>query len=104
MNSRELDKRIEESKCLIVEFGTGSCSACRGIRDKIEKKIDENSPFEFVYISIDQYPEVAGERGIFSGPTIEVYINGKMTLRKSGYFSLEEVFSDIKRYFEVMGE
>ena len=44
--------------------------------------------------------EIAAQRGILSAPTVEVYIEGKLSIQKSGYFSLDEILDKISAVSE----
>ena len=46
--------------------------------------------------------EIAAQRGILSAPTVEVYIEGRLSIQKSGYFSLDEILEKVSRISEQM--
>lgn len=99
-NELELKKLISQEKILLVQFGTNSCAPCFSLKNKIDswEFIDK---IKSIYVSIEKFPEIAAQENIFTAPTIEVFIEGKLSIRKSGYFSLEEILSKIKYYLEL---
>ncbi len=41
--------------------------------------------------------------GVFTVPTIFVYVDGKLTIQQSGYFSLNQVLDQIEKYEQLLG-
>lgn len=103
MNLEEFNKIIDENQIIIFQFGSSSCLPCINIAKRIEKYI-ENQNINYIYLSIDENEnkELASSLSIFTVPTILIYIMGKLMVRKSGYFSLEEIFMNIERYKEIL--
>lgn len=103
MNIEEFDKLIKENNILILQFGSSSCLPCHSIANKITAFIKDKN-IKYKYLSIDELDnkKIASSLCIFSVPTILVYVENKLTIRKSGYFSLEEIFQDIERYQEMV--
>ena len=96
-----LETEIQNNTILIVQFGKASCRPCESIWQRLEKW-QEHHPIECLYLSVDDYPEIASQMGILSVPTIRVYVNGQMTIQKSGYFSLDLIFEKIEKYIELL--
>ena len=46
--------------------------------------------------------EIAAQRGILSAPTVEVKIEEKLSIQKSGYFSLDEILEKVSTVSEQM--
>ena len=46
--------------------------------------------------------KLAAELGVFTVPTVFFYVDGKLTIRESGYFSMEQIFNRIERYRELV--
>ena len=61
--------------------------------DDLNKIINDND------IAIIQY---GSARGILSAPTVEVYIEGRLSIQKSGYFSLDEILEKVSTVSEQM--
>ncbi len=97
-----IDSLIEQSKILIIQFGTSTCAPCVAIKEKIDRWSREYNDVVTRYIDIEMFPEIAANQGIFSAPTIVVFIEGKLTVREAGYFSLEEIFQKVERYMRLM--
>ena len=52
--------------------------------------------------SIDEQPELAAQNDVLSFPTVVVYVEGQVSIRESGYFSLDEIFAKLERLIELM--
>ena len=86
----------------IVQFGSYTCAPCSAIKQRIDSWIEDHPAIMSLYVPIEEFPQIAASEGIFSVPTILVYINGQMTIRESGYFSLDNIFDKIERYIEII--
>ena len=97
-NIREYSESIEQNKVQIFQFGTSTCTPCVAIRQKLDLWSEGREGVSCLYVSVEEFPEQASAEGIFSVPAILVYVEGKLTIRECGYFSLEEIFGKIERY------
>ncbi|MCR4746511.1 MAG: thioredoxin family protein [Lachnospiraceae bacterium] len=106
MKNLEIDEKIDEliaeKEIVIFQFGTETCAPCSAIKQKIDHWIENHKEIKSRYVSIEKFPEIAAEYGIFSAPTIVVFISGKLSIRESGYFSLDDIFKRIERYVEMI--
>ena len=53
------------------------------------------------YIDISSHLELCAQMGIFSAPTVIIYMDGKVMARESGYFSLDAMLARVERYLEM---
>ena len=63
---------------------------------------EDHTDIPAYYISLEENMEIAAQRGILSAPTVEVYIEGRLSIQKSGYFSLDEILEKISSVSEQM--
>jgi len=103
LKEESIDTLSKESEVLILQFGTSTCAPCVSIKEKIDMWSADYSNVNSRYISIEEYPDIAAEQGIFSAPTILVFVEGKLTIREAGYFSLEDIFMRVERYIKLLG-
>ena len=93
-------------KVRLVQFGAVSCLPRSAIKEKIHLWLDSRTandlPVEYQYISLDKEPEIAAAEGIFTVPALKFYVDGKVAVEAAGYFSLEEFFSKVERYLELL--
>ena len=101
-NGETLTHLISTSQVLLIHFGSGDCGPCASLKHKIDLWNTPDSGVDSIYVPIENFPEVAASRGIFTVPTLLVYTQGKLSIRESGCFSLDGVFSRIERYLSLM--
>lgn len=97
-----LEALISTSPILVLQFGSDACAPCHAIRSKLENWLEEKS-ITARYVDMEKNLALCSQMGIFSAPTVIVYIDGKVAARESGYFSLDEMLRRVERYMEVRG-
>ena len=87
---------------VVAEFGSFRCPPCRDLRRKIELWLERHPEAEGIYVPIEECPEIAAQNDVFSSPTVRLYVNGRMTVSESGYFSLDIILSQAERYISLL--
>ena len=100
----QLDEQRERSPLLLVQFGSAPCTPCTAISQKLDRFLEEHRQVEGLYVPLEDFPEDAAAQGIFTAPAVLLFAEGRLTVRESGYFSLEDVCSRVLRYAELMQE
>ena len=88
----------EQEKFSLFLFGSQACAPCKAIKEKITIWSETHPQVFTGYISIDNDISLAAQENILGAPAILVFVEGKESIRKIGYFSLEEVFTALDRY------
>lgn len=101
-NTDELDLILEKNDMVLIEAGSETCNPCRALKSKISTWIENHKEICGIYISIEEHPEIAGKLSVLSAPTLLLYVEGKLTLREAGYFSLEEFLKKTERYENLL--
>ena len=96
-----LDKMIIEEPMLIVLFGADDCGVCYALKEKIDIYTKKHPIMSSIYVSIDKYPHVAVEEGVFSAPALIVYMMERVIIDKRGIFSMQEVTYSIDKYLTI---
>ena len=94
-NKDDLNKIISENTIAIIQYGAATCMPCHSIKNKMTTWQGNHKDVAAYYISLEENMEIAAQRGILSAPTVEVYIEGKLSIQKSGYFSLDEILDKV---------
>jgi len=87
----------------MVYFSAPTCNVCHALKPKLLEALDENfSEFkvESVDISIDE--DIAPHFGIFTIPTVLIFLDSKEFVRKSRNMSVNELMKEIQRPYEIM--
>ncbi len=88
----------EQEKFSLFLFGSEKCSPCKALKEKI-RAWNETYPQVFcAYVPVEENISLAAQENILGVPAVLAFVGGKETIRKAGYFSLEEVFSSMDRY------
>ena len=98
-----INNAIKENMAVMVYFSAPTCNVCHALKPKLLEAIDENFDnfkVESVDISVDE--DIAPHFGVYSIPTILIFLDGKEFFRKSRNMSVAEVIKEIKRPYEIM--
>ena len=88
----------EQEKFSLFLFGSEKCIPCKALKEKI-RAWNESHPQVFCgYVPLEENISLAAQENILGVPAVLAFVGGKETIRKAGYFSLEEVFSSMDRY------
>lgn len=98
----EVDNFIESGDMRMLYLSRPDCGVCVALIPKIEEMIKEFSNLKARYIDLDELPEAAGKFSIFTIPGIIVFIQGKESIRKARYVSIDELNNEIERYNDLL--
>ena len=98
-----IEKVIKENMAVMMYFSAPTCNVCHALKPKLLQAIDENfKKFEVISVDVSLSQDVSAHFGVFSIPTILIFLDGREFLRKSRYMSVDEVIREIKRPYEIM--
>lgn len=87
---------------VFILFGGVHCGVCQVIKPKIEALLADDFPkVTFMYVDCEQQPDICGQAGVFSLPTVKLYLEGQLSLERSRVFSLKELAQDIDRLYRL---
>lgn len=98
----DLNTQIQSETILVVQYGAQSCAPCHALQKKLTDYADSVPGVSALYIPTEDFPELAAQGGVFTVPTIFVYVQGKLTVRESGYFSLQGILDKIDQYRKIL--
>ncbi|MBR3349792.1 MAG: thioredoxin family protein [Solobacterium sp.] len=94
-------KIIAQSSLCVFLFGSKTCAPCAAIKRKIDEWMTDHPEAVSYYIDVEAFPEFSAQSGIYSVPSIRIFMDGIPVIEKSGYFSLEEIFQSISRLCDL---
>jgi len=98
-----IEKRLKTELAVGLYFSAPTCNVCHALKPKLLTAFDANfSQLNIISIDISETPEIASHFGVFSIPTLLVYLDGKEFLRKSRHMSVDQVVAEIKRPYDIM--
>ena len=95
---------LKTEKFLLVQFGSVTCTPCAALHQKLEAWLSAHPLVYGVYVPVEAFRKLTAQLGVFTVPTIFVYVEGRLTIRSSGYFSLEEILYRIGQYEEFLAD
>ena len=99
----EVENIIKNELGVLLYFSTPTCNVCHALKPKIITAFNEHCPeIKQYFIDASVSPEIPASLGIFSVPTIVVYLDGKEFARESCNVSVGELVSKIARPYEMM--
>ena len=90
-------KTLREADRLLAYFSYPECNVCKNLKPKVEALIADYPGINFMYVNIQQHPEISGQYLVFAVPTIIFFEKGKEIKRFSRYFSLGELKNFLTR-------
>ncbi len=90
---------IHNHPYVIFLYGSSTCAPCQALRHRLDKWHTEYPSVFTCYIPCGDFQELTSQHGIFTVPTIETYVDGKLFQRMSGYFSLDQM---LLRFEEIV--
>ncbi len=102
-NQEALQATIRQNQILLLQFGSERCAPCKALQNRIKAWNQEHPSVCHVYVTVSELPELCAQMGVFTVPTIFVYVDGKLSLQQSGYFSLNQVLAQIEKYEQLLG-
>ena len=99
----ELESIKKTQKAFVLYITDGTCNVGEQVAPKLEKLLAAQFPeIKLYYAYTGLNPEVASQLSVFVIPTVLVYFEGKLYIQKSRTFSLQELASEIERYYNIL--
>ncbi len=93
---------INENDGVMLYFSGENCGVCHALRPKVEELFTkEFSKLKQLYISADQYQEIAASFNVFTIPTVIVFFDQKEFIRQSRHVSMGDLQSKIERPYDL---
>jgi len=98
-----IEKSIKENLAVMVYFSAPTCNVCHALKPKLLEAIDENFK-EFVIedVDISLGEDIAPHFGVFTIPTVLIFLDGQEFMRKSRYMSVREIICDLHRPYNMI--
>ena len=75
---------LQSDKPVLVDFWATWCGPCRMMAPVVEELDAEHPEYKFGKVNVDEQPELAGEFGVMSIPTLLVFEQGKLVRQAVG--------------------
>ena len=100
LNNDNLEKTIEDSDILLIDFGADWCGPCKMFEPIFDKASEKHSDITFARCDTQAQPEVAGKFGIRSIPTLAVFREQILVFMQAGALpeaALEDIIGQTRK-------
>lgn len=88
---------------MVLYFTTPGCNVCQSLKPGIKKMLQEEFPkMVWCEIDCDKHPEISAQMGIFTVPTIVLYIDGKEVARLVRHFGIQNLREKLNRPYHLL--
>ena len=102
-NRAELADLIENEQAVLAYFYSNNCAPCVSLRPKVEELIKNSFPkLKLVFVNSEKHPEITGSYGVFSNPTLIVFLEAREYRRGSKYISITQLEQEINRPYQLL--
>lgn len=99
----ELEVLKEKRESFYIYFSAPSCSVCQVLSPKISSMMLKEFPLlKAFHVDTSLHPEIAAQLGLYTNPSLLVYLDGNEFLRRSRSIGVTQVEEDIKRTYNLL--
>ena len=98
--TEEMDVLVQSTPVLLLQFGEDTCGPCHAIRSKLDQWLEVHDEASARYVDIEKHLELCSQMGIFSAPTVIVYMDGQIVGRIDSVLIPSHFDGAVKAYLD----
>ena len=103
MQLKELQNIIKSEVGVLLYFSGENCNVCHALRPKFKELFDKEFPqIKQIYLDAHQNPQISAHFGVFSVPTMLVFLDGREFIREGRAVSLYQLQEKLSRPYSMM--
>ena len=75
---------VKSSQTVLIDFWASWCGPCKMLSPIVDEISEERTDIKVCKVNVDEQPELAGQFGVMSIPTLVVMKNGKIVNQSIG--------------------
>lgn len=101
----EVQDILAKTRGVMLYFYSDRCAPCISLRPKVIELINNKFPeIELVFINSEKYPDIPAHFGVFSNPSIILFIDQREYFRNSKYISEDQLAEQTDRLYKMAFE
>lgn len=102
MNLDDIQKHIETNNAVMLYFSGEDCGVCKVLQPKVETLFNKEFPkINQIYVSASSHKDIAAHFGIFTVPSLIVFLDSKEFIKESRNISLLKLEEQLKRPYNL---
>jgi len=102
LNIEFIKNEIESNDGVMLYFSGENCGVCEVLKPKIKYLFDSSFPkIKQHFIDASKHKDIAIKYGVFSVPTVLVFLDKKEFIRKSRNISIPQFEDQLKRAYDM---
>ncbi|GAB7088328.1 thioredoxin family protein [Marinifilum fragile] len=99
---KELQSLKNERESFYIYFSAPNCGVCKALQPKLEDLFQTNfAKLKAYHVDTALQPDIAAQEGLYTNPSLLVFIDGQEVLRRSRTIGLDEVNESLNRYYKM---
>ncbi|RKE03869.1 thioredoxin [Marinifilum flexuosum] len=99
---KELQSLKDKRESFYIYFSAPNCGVCEVLKPKLEELFQNNfDKLKAYHVNTAMQPDIAAQEGLYTNPSLLVFMDGQEVLKRSRAIGLDEVYDSLNRYYKM---